>query len=279
MIEAGSRQDLVDYDLARALNFPNPEMIDMFCPHGARADSGHLHQAVGRRRPARTVAALLDAGAPVDAPDEHGVTALRVALRWGEDAVAELLRDRGGDATSATEEDQALGRYLSGASAEAPHGVERSLLNEMLIGAIQGGHLETVHRLLDAGAHPDGDPDRGEVPLRDACWRRRVEITRELVERGAALAFRDGGGAIGAALHGSRHCHHPEGGPSMQIVAEIPTAPYAEIVRLLLTAGAPVPERIGQHGPRGHGHGRARRRSELIHGRRAPGNPRTGWIS
>ena len=97
VIDAGARQDLVDYDLGRALNFPNPEMIEMFCTHGARASAGHLHQAVWRRRPPRTVAALLDAGAPIDAPDEHGLTPLQVAVRWGEDAVAALLRERGAD--------------------------------------------------------------------------------------------------------------------------------------------------------------------------------------
>ena len=100
VIDAGARQDLVDYDLGRALNFPNPEMIEMFCTHGARATAGHLHQAVWRRRPPRTVAALLDAGAPIDAPDEHGLTALQVAVRWGEEAVADAparaRRRRGG---------------------------------------------------------------------------------------------------------------------------------------------------------------------------------------
>ena len=50
-------------------------------------------------------------------------------------------------------------------------------------------------------------------------------MTTELVDRGAALAFRDGGSAIGAALHGSRHCQHPEGGPSMAIIDEIPRSP------------------------------------------------------
>ena len=34
VIEAGAAQDLVDYDLGRALNFDNPEMIEMFCSHG-----------------------------------------------------------------------------------------------------------------------------------------------------------------------------------------------------------------------------------------------------
>ena len=94
VIEAGARQDLDDYDLGRALDFPNPEMVEMFCTHGARASADHLHQAVWRRRPPRTVTALLDTGAPIDAADE-GLTPLQTAVRWGEDGVAQLLRDRG----------------------------------------------------------------------------------------------------------------------------------------------------------------------------------------
>ena len=116
-----------------------------------------------------------------------------------------------------------------------------SELDEMVMRSIQGGHLDAMRRLLDAGARVDGDPDSEEVPLGHACWRGRVQMTRELVERGAALGFRDGGSAIGAALHGSRHCHDPEGGPTMQTVDEIPKEPYAEIVRMLLAAGATRP--------------------------------------
>jgi hypothetical protein len=245
VIDAGARQDLVDYDLGRALNFPNPEMIEMFCTHGARAAAGHLHQAVWRRRPARTVAALLGAGAPIDEPDEHGLTALQVAVRWGEDGVAAVLQERGADEKAVTDADRAVGAYLSGSEAGVPAEVSPPELAELAMLSIQGGQIETTRRLLDAGAPIDGDPQTGETPLGDACWRRRVEATRELVERGAALSFRDGGSAIGAALHGSRHCHQPEGGPTMRTVDEIPTEPYAEIVRILLAAGATVPERIG----------------------------------
>jgi ankyrin repeat protein len=251
VIEAGSRQDLIDYNLGRALNFPNPEMVEMFCAHGARANADTLHQALWRRRPPRTVAALLDAGAPIDGPDKHGLTALRVAVRWGEDGVAELLRERGADGTSVTEEDRALGIYLSGTEAAPPRGLALPVLDEMLMATVEGGHPEAMRRLLDAGARVDGDPDSEEIPLGHTCWRGRVQMTRELIERGAALTFRDGGSAIGAALHGSRHCTDPEGGPSMRIVDEIPREPYAEIVRLLLAAGATVPDRIGENGPRG----------------------------
>ena len=251
VIDAGARQDFVDYDLGRALNFPGAEMVEMFCTHGARADAGHLHQAVWRRRPPRTVAALLDAGAPVDAPDEHGLTAVRIATRWGEDAVAALLRERGADADAVTDDDRALGALLAGSADTVPPRVALSTIGEMLMASIEGGHLEAMRRLLDAGARIDGDPDREAIPLGHACWRRRVEMTRELVDRGAALTFRGGGSAIGAALHGSRHCHDPEGGPTMRTIDEIPTEPYAEIVRILLAAGATVPEWIGENGARG----------------------------
>jgi len=121
----------------------------------------------------------------------------------------------------------------------------------MVMGSVEGGHLETMRRLLDAGGRIDGDPDSHEIPLGHAWWRGRVEMTRDLVQRGAALTFRDGGSAIGAALHGSRHCHDPEGGPTMRTIDEIPTGPYAEIVRILLAAGATIPEQIGENGARG----------------------------
>lgn len=255
IIDAGARQDLVDYDLGRALNFPNPEMVEMFCTHGAQPSAANLHQAVWRRRPPRTVSTLLDAGAPIDAPDQHGLTALQIAVRWGEDAVAELLRARGADETAVTDQDRAIGTYLSREDRGVPGGVPLPALDEMLILSIQGGHLEAMRRLLDAGARIDGDPDGGErngegIPLGQACWRGRVQITRELIERGAALTFHNGGSAIGAALHGSRHCHEPEGGPSMRTLDEIAQEPYAEIVRMLLSAGTSVPQRIGENGTR-----------------------------
>ena len=250
VIDAGARQGLVDHALGRALNFPNPAMIELFCTHGARASAGHLHQAVWRRRPPRTVAALLDAGAPIDALDEHGLSPLQIAVRWGEEAVAALLRRRGADQTPVTDEDRGIGAYLSGRGPALPSGISLSLLDEMTMMSIQGGQLEAMQRLLDAGARIDGDPDRDEIPLGNACWRGRVQIARELVQRGADLSFRDGGSAIGAALPGLRHCHDPEGGPTMRTNDEIPAQPYAEIVRVLLAAGATVPDRIGDDGPR-----------------------------
>lgn len=73
-----------------------------------------------------------------------------------------------------------------------PTGVALSTFDEMLMLSIQGGHVEAMLRLLDAGARVDGDPN----------------------------------------------CH------------EIPKEPYAEIVRILLAAGATIPARISENGTR-----------------------------
>ncbi|MGH2874201.1 MAG: hypothetical protein ACRDL5_17275 [Solirubrobacteraceae bacterium] len=235
LIEAGTDPDVVHYCLGRALNFDNHAMVAMFCAHGVRPWAAHLHQALWRRRSVKTVTVLLDAGAPLEDRDEHGMTPLQIALLWGDGPIAALLRARGA-------------REL-----EAPQngGAGPELLDEMVILAVQRGDVAEVRELLTAGAGIDGNPDSSDQPLGQACWRGQVPIAEDLLARGAATEFRDGGCAVGAALHGSRHCQHPEGGPTMGTVAEINPEPYAEIVRTLLAAGARVPERVGgEHGPR-----------------------------
>ncbi len=249
LIDAGTDPSVVDYCLGRALNFPYAEVAEMFCAHGAHASADHLMQAVWRRRPAGTVRALLDAGAPATAR-EDAVTALQVAVRWAQDDVAELLRERGADAGAATDGDRALGALLAGAQAGPPP-VDVAALDEMLLMAVQQGDVTAAGRLLDAGAHVDGRPGGEEVPIGHAAWRGYPRLVSLLIARGARLQFEDGGSALGAALHGSRHCNHPEGGPTMQTIGEIPQAPYAEILRALLDAGARVPERLRWEGPAG----------------------------
>jgi ankyrin repeat protein len=201
VIDAGARQDLVDYDLGRALNFPNHAMVEIFCTHGARASAEHLHQAVWRRRPPETIAALLDAGAPIDAPDEHGLTSLQVAVRWADDAIVAILCERGADEARVADQDRAIGRYLASNGGSLPSGLTPAMLDEMLLLSIQGGHLDAMRSLLDAGARIDGDSGTDGVPLGQACWRGRVQMVRELVQRGAALTH-----SITVAPRSERRC-------------------------------------------------------------------------
>ena len=70
-----------------------------------------------------------------------------------------------------TAEDRALGTYLSGETPGAPSTVAPPTLDEMVMLSIEGGHLGTLRRLLDAGARVDGDPGSPEIPLGHACWR------------------------------------------------------------------------------------------------------------
>jgi ankyrin repeat protein len=235
LIEAGTDPEVVVYCLGRALNFDNYPMIAMFCSHGVRPLAAHLHQALWRRRSPETIAVLLDAGAPLEDRDEHGLTPLQIALRWGDGPIAALLRDRGANEPEAPENTHA----------------EPELLDEMVILAVQRGDVAAVRELLGAGAGVDGNPNSSDQPLGQACWRGQARIAEELLVRGAATEFHDGGCAIGATLHGSRHCQDPEGGPTMAAVTEIDPEPYVTIVRMLLAAGVRVPERVGgEHGPR-----------------------------
>ena len=165
----------------------------MFCTHGARPAAGHLHQAVWRGRPGEDRGRSAghrrsDRGRPTTTgslrlPDRGAVGRAR---RGG--AVARARRQprcghRGGSAH----------RQLPGrGQLEPPRGVALATLDGMLMLTVEGGHLPAMRRLLDAGARVDGDPDSEEIPLGHACWSRRVDMTRELVGRGIALAFRDG---------------------------------------------------------------------------------------
>jgi hypothetical protein len=228
LVEAGTRHETIRHCLGRALNFDRHEMVAMLCAH-VRPRGDHLAQAVWRRRPLETVTALLDAGARVEGRrDGTDPTPLRVALAWDLEDVAELLRQRGADPAAA--------------AGPAPD------LDEMLRVAVQQGDLAAARRLIDAGAPAAGGPGDEFSPVREAAWRGRAAIVAELVGRRVPLTFSDGS-VIGAALHGSRHCVDPEGGPTMATVQEIDPAPYAEVVRILLEAGAPVPSQVGDDEP------------------------------
>jgi hypothetical protein len=139
-----------------------------------------------------------------------------------------------------------LDELARNAPREAPHGCRHGPQLEV---AVQGGHLDAVRALLRAGAAPDGRPQEEHAPLGQAAWRGHAEIVAELVRHGASLVWEEGS-PIGAALHGSRHCQDPEGGPTMRTYDEVPKERYAKVVSVLLDAGAAIPERLGDDGPR-----------------------------
>jgi ankyrin repeat protein len=237
LIEAGTDINRVSYCLGRALDFPDPAMAEMFLAHGAKPTGDQLRKAVLNRRPASTVAAMLDAGAPVNQADEAGVTALRIAVRWGRTDLADLLVARGADTRAVTDADRNVGAVLTGGGGTDSDVPPPELLDR----AATDGDVVAVRRLLAAGAAVDGTPDLN--PLSQATWRGHAEVVRELVAQGARLEWEDGS-PIGATLHGSLHCYDAEGGPTMHLVDEIDHGDYPEVLRILVAAGAAIPDQL-----------------------------------
>ena len=219
LLEAGTAPHKVTYCLGRALNFNRSPMVELLLSYGANPRRGHLQQAIGSGHTIEVVRALLDAGAPLS----RG--ALRLAVRWQREDVVALLVERGAD-LSVVSAEQAL-----------PDA-------DMLRDAVLLGDVALAERILDSGVGVDGKPGDEHSPLANACWRGNLGLVRLFLDRGASLVWPEGS-PIGATMHGSQHCHHPQGGPMSTPVDEIAHGEYAEVIRTLLAAGAAVPTDYG----------------------------------
>jgi ankyrin repeat protein len=220
LLEAGTAQHKVTYCLGRALNFNRSPMVELLLANGAQPTSAHLQQAISKRRPLELIRSLLDAGAPVSQ------RALRLSVRWNRPDVAELLIERGADPVPVSAAD---------AVPDA----------DMLHEAVLLGDADLARRLLDAGLSPDAVSATNPDPaLGSAAWRGYADVVRVLVSAGAALTWPEGS-PIGAAMHGSQHCHDPQGGPMSLPVDEVRHGDYPGVVRILLDAGATIPQDYG----------------------------------
>ncbi len=74
VIDAGARQDFVDYDLGRALNFPNPVLLEA----GARVDGNPDTEEIPKEPYAEIVRILLAAGTSV--PERIGENGARTTM-------------------------------------------------------------------------------------------------------------------------------------------------------------------------------------------------------
>ena len=249
LLEAGPYPTCVSYCLGRALDFECPESVRLFLAHGADPNfampdgRSHLIRAVRSGRSLEIIAALLDAGADIEASDAGGLMAFRHAVRQGREDVQYLLESRG-CRREATQEDRAIGRIVKGQPSDGPV----QLPPELLCEAARRNDVAAINRLLDAGAAidtPDPGPF-GSPPLHWAAWRGRFAAAQALVARGADIHVVNpyGGDALGTAIHGSTNCFDLDGGPAMRLPEEAVAGEYAEIVELLITAGAKLPGEI-----------------------------------
>jgi ankyrin repeat protein len=176
-----------------------------------------LHVAVAEDQD-KIVRLLVEAGADLSAPTEHGRTPLHVALEHAPELV-EVLRELGApvDAASAAFLDD-VGRLTE----ELEHGA--SLADpatgvDLLSFAASGGSVNAARLLLERGA----DADHGA--LHAAAAGRHVALVRTLLGAGADVDRRD-----------------PDTGrtPLHAAVAAGPDGDAPEVVRVLLKAGADV---------------------------------------
>ena len=122
----------------------------------------------------------------------------------------------------------------------ASHPDAAKLLNadarRRLVDAAENNNTETVRLMLRAGWPVDARGKHGATPLHFAAWHGNIEMARELLRHRPPLEATDGDfrmTALGWAFHGSVHGWNCARGE------------YAEIVEVLLNAGATLPEGSG----------------------------------
>ncbi|WP_277356081.1 ankyrin repeat domain-containing protein [Streptomyces sudanensis] len=143
------------------------------------------------------VVRLLRSGAPAEATDEEGDTALYTAAVDGRTGIVRLLLAAGADPGRASGEGGG-DLPLCGAACHGHTGAVRALLAAgawpdqreefgwtALAWAVRQGHAGTVRALLEYGADPGAAGPDGAVPLVAAARRGSVPVVRALLEHGA----------------------------------------------------------------------------------------------
>ncbi|HUN33487.1 MAG TPA: ankyrin repeat domain-containing protein [Trebonia sp.] len=147
---------------------------------------------------------LLEAGADPDARDEDGVSAVRRAVRAGQDETAARLRGVG-SVDDATAVDQFIGACLNADRDRAErllsgHPGLRDRLDEqdraVIVQAAASRPAATIALMCDLGFSPQASSGEGsgwgEQPLHSAAYNGNVDVVRFLIEAGAEVDARDG---------------------------------------------------------------------------------------
>ncbi len=224
-----------------AIYHDDPEAVVLLVD-ALRAGAGQVEQmatealpdAAANASPA-VIVALLAAGADSEASDEHGVSALRLAVRAGKNETAALLASHGAPDDS-TDIDRFIGacRRADRAAAEqllAGHpdlfdhltDVDHSAISE----AAASGPAAALRLMLELGFSPRAR-SFGEEPLHAAAYHGNAEAVRLLLAAGADVDARDDrfdGTPLAFATVGSGERAGQPGN-------------WLEVVRLLVAAGA-----------------------------------------
>jgi len=166
-------------------------------PTAADVPSSPLAEAA-QRGDARTVLALLDAGANANAPGRDGTPPLHWVVRVGDRATAERLVAAGADVNAASRYgvtplaiaieagDAAMARWLldSGADALRPDRAGQP----PLLAAARAGNPDVAAALLEHGVAVDArEPSFGQTALMVAAREGHTELARALLDAGADI--------------------------------------------------------------------------------------------
>lgn len=195
-----------------------------------------LHWAVWRGRGSKIAAALLDAGADINAKRIDGRTAYALAVISGQAETAKLLASRGAD-TSLAQIDSFIASVSSTSQNVSANGrIKLSAPNfsgkEHILPDLAVSHnTSAVRALLSIGVPIDSRGDHGATALHWSCWHGFADLVKLLLDHGASLAIEDvqfHGTPPGWFVHGVNNCHEPRGD-------------YPEVARLLIAADAAIP--------------------------------------
>jgi ankyrin repeat protein len=206
-----------------------------------------LHRVAAFGRGPAVVELLLAHGAEIDQPRFDGRTAYVLALRAGNIAVADLLRERGADISLVAPVDELLAACMrtDAQAARALLARHPGLVDEftpedrrVFAQAADEGREASVRLMADLGFDLRWEGHGCGTPLHKAAWRGNVAMVRLLLDLGAPVNVRDGqygSSPLGWAAHGSRNCRQADDD-------------YLAVVEALLAAGADSETSINRWG-------------------------------
>lgn len=201
---------------------------------------------------ADAVALLLDRGARIDAADSnYQQTALMVAVRENQPAIAKLLISRGASVNAKTRAGRAPQWILPNSVPGFGHGIgivrgglpprgSRAPIPgglTPLLYAARDGRMDIVGMLLDAGANINERDANDITPLLIAITNNHPDVARALIDRGADIKAVDwyGRTALWSAVE-TRNMDVD----NATFVNSIDRAPYLDLIQVLLDKGASV---------------------------------------